>query len=343
MEGIIMSLPLYLDDALVWGAWHRWWYAPFFLGAIGLVILGLITYRQRLKLLSHRSYALLMLPGYAPWRGICKAILQVVAIMTLFIALLQPQWGRKDVSVTQEGRDVLIALDISRSMQAKDIKPSRLTFVKIKIQKLLERLSFERVGLILFSGNAFVQCPLTADYKTFKMFLDQVTTEAISSGTTAIGTAITQASTVFNRSKNRKNKLLVLITDGEDFASNMERVSQQVADEGITIVSWGAGTPQGAPIPLFDGSGNAQGHARDKDGKLATSKLNEPLLRRLSDDLHGRYERVTQDDGDIARIADYLKTFEREQFEERKLSEYHDQYPYFLAVTWICLLLEWLL
>jgi Ca-activated chloride channel family protein len=90
-------------------------------------------------------------------------------------------------------------------------------------------------------------------------------------------------------------------------------------------------------------AGTAQGHARDKDGKLATSKLNEPLLKQLSEGLQGRYERVTQDDGDIARIADYLATFEREQFEERKLSEYHDQYPYFLAVTWVCLLLEWLL
>lgn len=338
-----MNIAAYLDNTVVWAAWHRVWYAPFFIAAILLVLVGYVTYRRRLQLLTHMKHMRRMLPGYASWRGISKTILYVVAISSLFLALLQPQWGRKEVSVQQEGRDVLIALDVSRSMEAQDIKPSRLTFVKTKIAKLLKKLSFERVGLILFSGGAFVQCPLTADYKTFMMFLKQVTTESISSGTTAIGTAVEQAAAVFNRSKNRKNKLVVLITDGEDFASDTNTVAKRIQDDGITIISWGVGTPQGAPVPLFDMRGQQQGYAKDKNGKVATSKLNEKLLKELSGKLNGRYERVTQDDGDIVRIADYLGSFDREQLEERKMSEYHDQYPYFLALAWLCLLLEWVL
>lgn len=338
-----MNYEMLFDDSLVWGALERVWLAPFFLLAAAAVLFGYITYRRRLKVLAHSRHVRAMLPGYAPWRGFTKLILLLVAIISLFIAVLQPQWGRKQISVQQEGRDILIALDISRSMQAKDVKPSRLSFVKLKIRKLLEKLAFERVGLILFSGGAFVQCPLTADYKTFLMFLEHVTTESISSGTTAIGTAVTKASDVFKRSKNRKNKLVLLITDGEDFVSNTKKIADQVSREGITVLSWGVGTPEGAPVPLYDAHGQSQGHAKNKDGSLATSKLNEELLREVSEKLGGSYERVTQDDGDIGRIAATLDEYERELFDERNMSAYHDQYPWLLLVTWVCLLMEWLL
>lgn len=338
-----MNYEMLFDDTLVWGALERMWLAPFFVVAAAAVIFGYITYRRRLKVLAHALHVRSMLPGYAPWRGATKLVLLLVAIVSLFLALLQPQWGRKEVSVQQEGRDILIALDISRSMQAKDVKPSRLSFVKLKIRKLLDKLSFERVGLILFSGSAFVQCPLTADYKTFLMFLEHVNTETISSGTTAIGTAVTKASEVFKRSKNRKNKLVLLITDGEDFVSNTKRIADQVRREGVTVLSWGVGTLEGAPVPLYDAYGRQQGHAKHKDGSLATSKLNEELLKDVSESIGGSYERVMQDDGDIVRIAEKLDQYEREHFDERNMSAYHDQYPWLLFVTWVCLAMEWLL
>ncbi|MGD1997605.1 MAG: VWA domain-containing protein, partial [Candidatus Dependentiae bacterium] len=160
---------------LLWAGLDRVWYAPVFVWAIIAVMWGYITYARRLQVLAHHTYFKLLLPGYARWRGVMKVILLTLALVALFVALLQPQWGKKEVEVTQEGRDVLIALDVSRSMLAQDVKPSRLAFTKLKVRKLLQKLAFERVGLILFSGNAFVQCPLTADYKTFQMFLDHVT------------------------------------------------------------------------------------------------------------------------------------------------------------------------
>jgi len=332
-----------VDAILLWGAAERVWCLPLLAGAIVAVWFWVTYFRRRVDLLAHYSHLSLMVQGFAPWRVVTRGICLTIALGALGIALMQPQWGRKETQVMQEGRDVLIALDISGSMQAQDVKPSRLAFVKLKIRKLLERLEFERVGLILFSGQAFIQCPLTADYPTFLMFLEQVTTEAISSGTTALGAAIAKSAEVFNRSQNRKNKLLLLVTDGEDFASSKKQLANVVKDEGITVFAWGVGTEQGAPIPQYDVRGTMTGYAKNKDGSMATTALNEKLLKELSSDVGGRYERVTQDDGDIVRIASALAQYEREQLDERQVSNYHDRYPLFVAVAWFFLLLEWLL
>ncbi len=338
-----MNYDISLDQLFLWGAPERIWYAP---GIVFLMIaVGVWGYQHatRAAVLAHPSYRALMLPGFAVWRIVARVSCIFIALFSIMIALLQPQWGRKEVEVVQEGRDVLIALDVSRSMQAQDIKPHRLAFVKLKIRKLLERLSFERVGLILFSGNAFVQCPLTADYQTFLMFLDQVTTESISSGTTAIGTAVTKAAEVFNRSQDRKHKLLLLITDGEDFVSDGKQLAKMVANEKITIFAWGVGTPQGAPVPLYDSRGVLIGNAKNKDGSVALSALNESLLQEVSVQMGGHYERVMQDDSDLVRIVDRLGQYERDYIDERKISQYEERYPIFLAIAWVSLIIEWLL
>jgi len=331
------------EHFLLWGAPERIWCVPLMAVLIVAVWVWCIRQRSYAQLLVHSVHSRLVLPGFAPWRLVVRALLLSVGLACMAIAFMQPQWGKKEIAVVQEGRDVLIALDISGSMQAQDVKPNRLAFVKLKVRKLLERLSFERVGLILFSGTAFVQCPLTADYQTFLLFLDQVTTESISSGTTAIGSAVNKAVEIFNRSQNRKNKLLLLITDGEDFASNKKQLAATIAREKITVFAWGIGTTQGAPVPLYDARGVMTGYAKSGDGSVATSALNEQLLKEISHDIGGRYERVSQDDGDIASIVTALAAYEREQLEERQISHYHDRYPLFLAITWGCLLLEWLL
>jgi Ca-activated chloride channel family protein len=338
-----MNKHFLLDDTVYWGALERLWMAPVFVIALLAVWFGFFLYKRRLALLAHPRFRLLMTPGHSVVRGVIRACLLTSALAAIFVALLQPQWGRKEQVVLQEGRDVLIALDISRSMLAQDVKPSRLAFVKMKIRKLLEKLSFERVGLILFSGSSFVQCPLTADYQTFLQFLDHVSVEAISSGTTSIGAALNQASLVFKRSANRKNKVVLLITDGEDFASDKKALSALVKKEGISVLSWGVGTPQGAPIPECNARGEQVGHIKLKDGSIAMSALNEPFLQELSQQVGGQYERVTQDDGDIARIATKLDAYEKEQVDERSFSEYHDRYPFLLACAWIALALEWMI
>ena len=267
----------------------------------------------------------------------------MVGVIFLCLALLRPQWNKSEETIMQEGRDLYVALDISRSMLATDCNPNRLIFAKEKIKKLIQHLSCERVGLILFSGSAFVQCPLTSDYSAFNLYLDAVDAELISSGTTALDQAIMQALTSFEAVPERKNKLLVLFTDGEDFSHNLHDVKQQATEAHLSIFTVGIGTPEGAPVPLFDVHGKLIGHQKDKYGGVVISRLNEGILSSLAQDAGGTYIRATNNDDDIMMFINKVQVFEKEQLAERKHSRYEDQYHYFLLVSFICFALEWLL
>jgi Ca-activated chloride channel homolog len=272
-----------------------------------------------------------------------KTILTLVSLFFLFVALLQPQWDKKEQTVVQEGRDLLIVLDISRSMMAEDFKPTRLDFAKLKIRSLLSKLTCDRVGLVLFSGSAFLQCPLTADHSAFLMFLNQVDVETISSGTTAIDNALKKATEIFANNMGRKNKLVLLLTDGEDFSLNLEHVKNNANEQEIKLFSIGVGTTQGAPIPIFDQTGKQIGLEKDKSGSIELSKLNEKALQDLCNKLSGTYLSASHDDSDLEQIASIIKSFEKEKLMDKKLSLYEDKYPWFLGIAWVLLILEWLL
>ncbi len=326
-----------------WAGLYRDWWLPVF----ALVILiAWWSYQRKisvLQILTHQLNVKITLPNFSYAIELYRVVLFSIAAIMLAIAILQPQWGEKEETVMQQGRDVIIALDISRSMLAQDIKPSRLEFAKLKIKKLLRSLSFERIALVLFSGTAFLQCPLTADYKTLELFLDQVSVEAISSGTTDISNAIKESVGVFNRSKERKNKLLILMTDGEDFVSNTSSLSSLIKKEGVTVFAWGVGTSAGAPVPIVDMSGRQLGYEKNSDGSVALTKLNSDLLSLISQSLGGMYLTLSQDDSDIATLVQSLAGYETETFDEQTVSRYHDQYPWFIGIAWLALLLEWVL
>lgn len=276
-------------------------------------------------------------------RYIGKAILWVIGFTALTLALLRPQWDKKEEIIAQEGRDLFIALDISRSMLAQDMEPNRLAFAKQKIKRLVKTLSCERVGLILFSGSSFISCPLTADYGAFFMFLDQIDVETISSGTTALDKALDQALQAFQHMPQRKHKLVVICTDGEDFSLSLESVKNRAHDQGLTVCALGIGTEHGAPIPVYDQAGTPRGHQKDKEGNVVISTLNAPLLQSLSKDLGGLYIYATPDDIDIKTLIAYVQRFDKERLEDKKISTFQEQYPWFVLISFIALLLEWLL
>ncbi|MCK4265196.1 VWA domain-containing protein [Candidatus Babeliales bacterium] len=282
-------------------------------------------------------------PGFSLRNQRLKLFLKLLSLGVLFIALLRPQWGKKDQHIVQEGRDLLIVLDVSRSMLAKDFKPNRLEFAKSKIRNLLEKLSFERVGLILFSGSAFISCPLTADYSAFKMFLNQVDAESISSGTTAFDKAFSRAVEVFSKQKQRKNKLVLFLTDGEDFSNSFEVVKTKSSSLGISLFALGIGSVGGAPVPILDQHGKQVGHEKDENNKPILSKLNEKLLQGICNNLGGAYFKASYDDSDLIMLVKNIEKFEKEKFEERTFSRFEDRYPWFLAAAWLFLLIEWLL
>jgi Ca-activated chloride channel family protein len=283
------------------------------------------------------------LRNISPTKQIVKSILFCVGFLFLCTALLRPQWNKSEETIMQEGRDLYIALDISRSMLATDSQPNRLICAKEKIKRLIKKLSCERVGLILFSGSAFVQCPLTSDYAAFFLYLDAVDAELISSGTTALDQAIQQALTSFASVPERKSKLLVVLTDGEDFSQNLSNVKEEAAQSHLSIFTIGVGTPEGAPVPLFDHHGTIIGHQKDNKGGVVISRLNEEILANLSADAGGRYIRATENDDDISLFVATVQGFEKEQLAERKHSRYEDQYHYFLLISFICFVFEWIL
>lgn len=312
-----------------------------------LIVLAIRNYRRIKNTflnLSHKKLQQLIFPHFSLLRHLIKAICTVVSLFLLFIALIQPQWGKKEQIIIQEGRDLLILLDISRSMLAQDVKPNRLELAKLKVRNLLEKLSFERVGLILFSGSAFVQCPLTSDHAAFLMFLDNVDTESISSGTTSIGSALNKAIDVFGNSQDRKNKLILLITDGEDFSLNLNEAKQRALREEVTLFALGIGSTQGAPIPIIDYStGKQSGFEVDEKGNVQLSKLNEKVLKEICTMLKGTYFKAIYQDTEINSLVNLIKKFEKEQFADKKLSLYEDQYPWFLGIATALLALEWIL
>ena len=251
-----------------------------------------------------------------------------VTFFFLCVALCRPQWGKTESVITRDGRDVIVLLDISRSMQASDILPSRLDAAKLKLKILLSKLTCERLGLILFSGSAFVQSPLTVDYHAFMGFLDQVDTELIASGTTAVDKALVKAVELFESgSSNSSSKIILLVTDGEDFSAHLDKVEARVKKANINVVALGVGSQDGAPIPLKDYSGRVVGYEKDHDGKPFLSKLNAEHLQKIVSNLGGTFIQYRESDADLDGVVAYIQSHEKQQFDERKVSFAEERYP----------------
>lgn len=296
-----------------------------------------------LKALSSVRLRSIVVHNGAWWRRILKYSLFFVGFIFLIIALFQPCWDMKESDVQQHGRDLLIAVDISRSMSCSDEKPNRLEFAKQKIKKILLNLKCERVGLILFSGEAVVQCPLTVDYGAFFMFLDNLDVETLSSGTTHITAAIRAALDIFKSVPLKKTKLLCIFTDGEDFSSDLSSIKQQAIEQKLSICTFGIGSSRGAPIPILDLNGKNRGFEKDDKGNIIMSKFNEGILKNVSQQTGGMYIHGAADHSDVKEFIAYVNTFEKESLGSVKYNKYQEQYPYFVAVSFLCFGLEWLL
>ena len=314
---------------------------------VGVMLVGLIynTYRltSSVDQLAARKWQYFLVAHYSRVKVFIKNIFLFVAIVCIFIALLKPQWGEKDEVVEQMGRELFIGLDISRSMLASDIKPHRLAFAKSKIRRLIRKLHADRVGLLVFSGDTVVQCPLTRDTAAFNLFLDAVDAETISSGTTALDQALAKIIAIFSSLQTRKNKIVVIFTDGEDFSSNLRAVRDEVHKLGIHIFTYGVGTTQGAPVPVLNDEGQSVGHQKDSTGNVVISRLNEGILKTLSQESGGLYIQPTQNDDDLDFLVKQVEGYEKERFEDQKISTKEDRYYYFLAGAFVCLLIDWLL
>lgn len=306
----------------------------------------IVRYYKAEKLVTQLSSAqlrsIMVLHG-SKIRFIAKAVLRLFGFIGILIALLQPQWNKKHEEVAQEGRDILIAVDISRSMLCTDEKPNRLEFAKQKIKKILYNLKCQRVGLIVFAGDAVVQCPLTVDYATFFMFLDSLDVSTISSGTTSLDGALKVAIDIFKEMPEKKTKIVCLFTDGEDFSTNLSTVKEEASKINMSIFTFGVGSKQGAPIPILDTNGKNIGFEKDSKGNVIMSKFNEGILKNLSQKTGGRYIKTTSNDSDIKKFITDVEKFEKESFSSASFESYQEQYSYFIIFSFISFGLEWLL
>lgn len=316
------------------------------------VIIGSIRHFLKVQAtiahLSAPEHRTLMIHHYSVARLMIKMVCSMLAMLLLAFALLRLQYDQQEQQQVGFKRDLMIALDISRSMLAQDAAPTRLAVVKQKIKQLLKQLVCERVGLIIFSGQAIVYCPLTQDFETFNLFLDGVDVESISHGTTHVSAALEAALALWQRSKDHGNpvhsKILILCTDGEDFSPEFATLQQAAKSAQVKLCAWGVGSAQGAPIPVFDDHGTVTGHMKDTQGSVIMSKLNEQMLRGLVEDLGGMYVHLDgSNHADIDRSYDWITQFEREEVTTETTQARGETFMIATGLALIALIIGWIL
>jgi Ca-activated chloride channel family protein len=260
----------------------------------------------------------------------------LVAIFLLIFAIARPQIGTKIEEVKREGVDVLVAIDVSKSMLARDIPPSRLDKAKHEVESFIDRLRGDRIGLIAFSGVPFVQCPLTLDYGAAKIFLDIMDPDLIPVPGTALGGAIQKAIETFDQ-QERKHKVLVLITDGEDHGDDVMKFAEEAERQGIVIYTVGIGSPQGEPIPeLATGSG----FKKDRQGEVIITKLDEFTLEKIALQTGGKYFRASSGEDELDDIYENISRMEKKELGSLQFSQFEDRFQYFIVLAFLLLMIE---
>jgi Ca-activated chloride channel family protein len=314
----------------------------YFLGLLPLLILlfiGLVVWRRnKLKKLGEQRLVSEQLLGFIPGRPTLKFILLSVGFAAAVLGWANLQKGSGTENVQRKGVDVIIALDVSKSMLAKDIQPDRLTRAKQLILSMLDKMENDRVGLVVFAGRAYLQVPLTIDYSAMKMMLQNVKPDLVPTQGTVISEAIDLAVESFSQ-KEKKFKSLIIISDGEDHDENAVAKVKEAADAGILVHTVGIGSPEGTT--LFDPE--TKSVKLDPNGNPVVSKLNEDELRSIASAGRGTYSLLRNTDDVASKLVSEIDGMEQKSLGAVVFSSYTSYFQYFLAVAFIALLLEWLL
>jgi Ca-activated chloride channel family protein len=307
-----------------------------------LVAFYIIVFKQKRKALErfgNLDLVAKITASVSKKRQVTKVFLVFVSLFFLILTFARPQFGERLQIMKRQGIDLMIALDTSLSMLAEDMKPNRLERAKHEIANLIDKLQGDRVGLLAFAGDSFVQCPLTTDYGAAKMFLDAMDTGSIPDPGTAIGTAIEKALGAFVK-QERKHKVILLLTDGEDHVSDPISAAKKAAEEGVRIYTIGLGTRKGEPIPIRDSYGNVDQYKRDRQGEVVMTKLDEATLQKIALLTDGKYYRSTMGEAELDKIYEDISKLEKKEFAAKEFTQYEDRYQYFLIFTILLLSLE---
>jgi Ca-activated chloride channel family protein len=303
-----------------------------------LFILLLLWRRRIMRMLGEQRLVAMQMTGRIPGRITLKAVLLLLALSIAVIGAANLQSGGRPEQVQRKGVDVIIALDVSKSMLAQDLQPDRLTRAKQLIERLLDKLHNDRVGLVIFAGRAYLQVPLTIDYSSMRMMLQNARPDLVPTQGTVIGDAIDLAMKSFSQ-KERKYKSLVIISDGEDHDEHANERAKEAAEAGVVIHTVGIGSPQGAP--LFDEVTKAP--KLDEGGHQVISKLNEDELKELAAKGHGTYTLLRNGDEAAGALADNIDGMEGRSMGTVSYTDYTSYFQYFLLPALLLLIGEWLI
>jgi len=270
-----------------------------------------------------------LMPGVSKYKVWVKFVLIIISLAGIILGIMKPQFGTKLQELKREGVEVIIALDISNSMLAEDIKPNRLERAKRMIDKMIDKMYNDKIGLVMFAGESFLNLPLTTDYSAAKLLVSSVTTDLIPSQGTAIGSAIELSMESF--SEDETSKVLIIITDGENHEDDAINRASEAAEKGIYIHTVGMGSRDGGPIPEYI-NGRRVGFKKDNSGNTIITKLDESMLSQLSSTANGNFFRADANDVDLSKVIDKINDLEKTEFETKKYSDYDDKFQYALFV-----------
>ena len=276
-------------------------------------------------------------PNISDFKSVLKLLFFIIGISFLILALVNPKMGIKLKTIKREGVDVVFALDVSKSMLAEDIAPNRLEKSKQIISKIIDKLGSDRVGIIIYAGNAYPLLPITTDHAAAKMFLQNASPDLVSSQGTAINDALSLAKTYYNN-EEQTNRFLIIISDGEDHQEETKQLAKNIANDGIKVYTVGVGTEKGEPIPIKV-NGSLIGYKKYR-GETVLSQRNSSLLKGIAEAADGNYIDGNLTEKPVKMIEEVITNAQKSEFETKQFSDYKDQYQWFLAIGLLFLTLD---
>ena len=306
-----------------------------------LIILFLYTrYQRKRKLLKYGDISLVekLNPETSKYKSSVKFSLLLITLLLFIIGIANPQIGSKMIEVKREGVDVVIAIDVSNSMMSDDIKPDRLSRAKQLVSKLIDKLQNDRIGIVVFAGDAFKQLPLTTDYSAAKLILSTIDNNAIPLQGTAIGKAISLGIESFPQD-DKKPRVMIIITDGENHEDDAIGMASDAAKSNIIVHTIGMGTIKGGPIPVYGASGRND-YMRDNEGAIIITKLDATMLQQIASAGNGTFIRSAESDPDLSTLLEKISKMEKKEYGSKLYTDYDDKFQYIFALVLLLIIIE---
>ncbi len=308
-----------------------------------LLVLYLLYRRWKSKVadsFGERQVIAQLMPDISPFRAHLKFIIYLLTVVCVLLALANPQVGSKIEKAQRKGVDIVIALDVSNSMLAQDIQPSRIERSRQSIARLIDELENDRIGIIVFAGKAYTQLPITTDYAAAKMMLSSVRPDLVPVQGTAIGQAIDLAMASFKDDKT--GKAIIIITDGENHDEDAVEKASEAAKAGIKVYTIGMGLTEGAPIPVYK-DGQISGFKKDQSGITVITRLDETMLTKIAEAGNGIYVRASNTQAGVRKVYEEISKMEKTTFDTMNFSDYEDRFQYFVGLAILLMVINFLL